>query len=108
MSTTRRGFFSLSGGIAAFLFSAPQAAGQAMRTPTPSPTPSSSPTPTPSPAAEASARAAQERYGKFLTDEERKLLDERMAAIERRGARLRAYKLGNSEEPATDFRAVRR
>jgi hypothetical protein len=50
---------------------------------------------------------ARVRYGKFLTEEELPLLDEDMAGLERRSARLRAYKLANSEEPAVDFSARR-
>jgi len=71
------------------------------------------PTPTPTPAAPAAkppdllAKLARERYGKFLTEEELPLLDEDMAGLERRSARLRAYKLANSEEPAVDFSAER-
>ena len=71
------------------------------------------PTPTPTPAAPATkppdllAKLARERYGKFLTEEELPLLDEDMAGLERRSARLRAYKLANSEEPAVDFSAHR-
>ena len=69
------------------------------------------PTPTPTPAAEKKpsllAQAARERYGKFLTEEQGAMLDERMAALERTSARLRSFKLGNSEEPTTDFRVKR-
>jgi hypothetical protein len=69
------------------------------------------PTPTPTPAAEKKpshlAQAARERYGKFLTEEQSALLDERMAALERTSARLRALKFGNGEEPTTDFRVKR-
>lgn len=70
------------------------------------------PTPTPPPAAPAKppgllAQLARERYGKFLTEEELPLLDEDMAGLERRSARLRSHKLANSEEPAVDFSAQR-
>jgi hypothetical protein len=69
------------------------------------------PTPTPTPAAEKKpsllAQAARERYGKFLTEEQGAMLDERMAALERTSARLRALKFKNGEEPATDFHALR-
>lgn len=69
------------------------------------------PTPTPIPAAEKKpsllAQAARERYGKFLTEEQDAMLDERMAALERTSARLRALKFDNSEEPTTDFRVKR-
>ncbi|MGH9364641.1 MAG: hypothetical protein ACRD1B_05170 [Thermoanaerobaculia bacterium] len=105
MKSTRRAI--LRGAAAPFLvapFAAGRRAGAAEPTPVASPTPS----PTPSPAAEALARAARERYGKFLTEEEQKLLDERIAGLERRSGRLRTFKLQNGEEPVTDFRAVRR
>jgi hypothetical protein len=78
------------------------------------PLPGEMPTPTPTPAAPAAkppdllAKLARERYGKFLTEDELPLLDEDMAGLERRSARLRAYKLENSEEPAVDFAAERR
>jgi hypothetical protein len=77
------------------------------------PLPAQTPTPTPAPPAPAAkppdllAKLARERYGKFLTEEELPLLDEDMAGLERRSARLRAYKLANSEEPAVDFSARR-
>ena len=77
------------------------------------PLPAQTATPTPNPAAPAAkppdllAKLARERYGKFLTEEELPLLDEDMAGLERRSARLRAYKLANSEEPAVDFSAER-
>jgi len=66
-------------------------------------------TPTPAPSAPGTlAKLARERYGKFLTEEELALMDEDMASLERRSARLRGYKLANGEEPAVDFSAVRR
>ena len=68
------------------------------------------PTPRPAPPAKSTdllAKLARERYGKFLTEEELPLLDEDMAGLERRSARLRGYKLANSEEPAVDFSARR-
>ena len=69
------------------------------------------PTPTPAPAAEKKpsllAQAARERYGKYLTEEQGALLDERMAALERTSVRLRSLKFGNGEEPTTDFRVKR-
>ena len=74
------------------------------------PLPAQAPTPTPPPPskpAELLAKLARERYGKYLTEEELPLLDEDMAGLERRSARLRAYKLANSEEPAVDFPAER-
>lgn len=66
------------------------------------------PTPTPANPPELFAKLARERYGKFLTEDELPLLDEDMAGLERRSARLRGYKLANSEEPAVDFPAERR
>jgi hypothetical protein len=74
------------------------------------PLPAQAPTPTPPPPgrpAELLAKLARERYGKYLTEEELPLLDEDMASLERRSARLRAHKLANSEEPAVDFPAER-
>lgn len=71
------------------------------------------PTPAPTPASPAGegpkglAAIARERYGKFLAPEELGLLDEEMASLERRSGRLRAIRLANSEEPATDFRTLR-
>ena len=69
------------------------------------------PTPTPAPAAEKKpsllAQAARERYGKYLTEEQGALLDERMAALERTSVRLRSFKFANGEEPTTDFRVKR-
>ena len=122
MPTTRRGFLGAAAGAAAAAALAtpfPAAARSAVPDPTAAPgtpvptgTPAgASPTPTPvppDPRAEALVRLARERYGKFLTSEELAMLDERVTAIERRGVRLRAVKLSNSEEPASDFRVVRR
>ena len=68
------------------------------------------PTPTPAPVEKKPsllAQAARERYGKFLTEEQGAMLDERMAALERTSARLRSFKLGNGEEPTTDFHVLR-
>ncbi len=101
MGTTRRRFLGVSGSIAAFFLQPVRAFGQA------SPAPSASPTPAPEAKPETLARAAKERYGRFLTPEEQKTLDEKMAGVERRGSRLRSFKLGNGEEPATEFRTVR-
>lgn len=96
---TRRALFKAAGAISA-LATVPLPA----RVPTPTPTPTPPP---PSKPAELLAKLARERYGKFLTEEELPLLDEDMAGLERRSARLRAYKLANSEEPAVDFPAER-
>ena len=98
---TRRAILKAAGAISA-LAAVPL---PAQTTPTPTPTPSPGP-----PAAKPSdllAKLARERYGKFLTEEELPLLDEDMASLERRSARLRGYKLENSEEPAVDFPAER-
>ena len=98
---TRRAILKAAGAISA-LAAVPL---PAQTTPTPTPTPSPGP-----PAAKPSdllAKLARERYGKFLTEEELPLLDEDMAGLERRSARLRGYKLANSEEPAVDFSAER-
>jgi hypothetical protein len=76
----------------------------------PTPTPAVAPAPSPTPAERKPsllAQAARERYGKFLTEEQAALLDERMAALERTSARLRSFKFGNGEEPTTDFRVRR-
>lgn len=102
MSTSRRGFLGAAIAAAAAVArplrgQTPSAAGPAA-TPTPAP---------PDPKAEALAKLARERYGKFLPDEELPMLDERIAALERRSARLRGFRLKNSEEPATAFRAGR-
>jgi hypothetical protein len=72
--------------------------------------PAAAPTPTPAPEKKPGtlAKLARERYGKFLTEEELTLLDDDMEGLERRSARLRAFKLSNAEEPAVDFAAVRR
>jgi len=96
MSSSRRGFLGM---LAAW-------AG-AVAVPTTTPAPSPSPSPTPS-GPTALQTASRERFGKFLTAEELPMLDERIASIERRGARLRAYALENSDEPAADFSAARR
>jgi len=96
MSSSRRGFLGM---LAAW------AGAAAVPTTTPAPSPSPSPTPS---GPSALQTAARERFGKFLTAEELPMLDERIAGIERRGARLRAFALENSEEPAVDFSSVRR
>ncbi len=77
------------------------------QTPTPGP-PGGTPTPTPEKMPGTLAKLARERYGRFLTEGELSSMDEDMAAVERRSARLAGYKLGNGEEPAVDFAAVRR
>ncbi len=103
MLTTRRSFVGVAGALATFLL-APfhRARGQTATSAPPA-------TPTPPPAAKESglARLARERYEKYLTTEELKMLDEEMASLERRSGRLRAVSLKNGEEPATDFRVRR-
>jgi hypothetical protein len=111
MRSTRR--MILKGATAlASLFVARSAAGQAAGSPAPpgSRTPAPSPSTTPSPAPSEPgplARAARERFGKYLNAEELKMLDVEMASIERRSTRLAALPLANGEEPATDFRVNR-
>jgi hypothetical protein len=99
MSATRRSFLGAAAAAAAFLL---RPFGTRAQTMTPAPVPS--PTPAPPPLL---AAVARDRYGKFLSGDEAKLLEERLAGQERRSGRLRAFKLANSEEPATDFRVRR-
>lgn len=109
MPSSRRGFLgtAVGGAVAALArpFALKAQTAPASSTPV---APAVSPTPTPpDPKAELLAKLARERYGKFLTPEELTMLDERIAAVERRSARLRAVKLANGDEPATEFRARR-
>lgn len=105
MSTTRRGFLGTTFAGVAAAIGRPFAA-RAQATPTPAAAPSATPTPVPpDPKAELLAKLARERYGKFLTAEELTMLDERIASVERRSARLRAIPLANGDEPVTVFRA---
>lgn len=106
METTRRSFVGLAGAFVSWV-AARVGAARPVTSSTPTPAPSPTATPTPSPAAEALVRAARARYGSFLTEEESKMLDERIVALERRSARLKTYALKNSEEPATEFRVTR-
>ncbi len=53
------------------------------------------------------SQLARERYGKYLDDDQLKLLDAKLAEVEARSKRLHAFKLSNSDEPACEFRAVR-
>jgi len=99
MLKTRRSFLKAAGAISA-LATVPLPAQTA--------TPAPAPTPTPEKKPDLLAKLARERYGQFLTEDELVLLDDDMAALERRSARLRGYKLGNAEEPAVDFATVRR
>ena len=107
IAATRRALLKTATAFASLLLApASLLRGQtAARTPTPTPTPTPA-----SPAGEGPqglAAIARERYGKFLAPEELALLDEEMASLERRSGRLRAIRLTNSEEPATDFRTLR-
>ncbi len=106
--TSRRGFLGAAAGVAGFLLR-PFAASSQTQTPTATPGPAAAtPTPVPAdPVTSALAKLARERYGKFLSAEELPMLDERIAALERRGVRLRAVKLANGEEPAAQFHAGR-
>jgi hypothetical protein len=109
MGTTRRAILSAAAAVSS-LFAARRTLGQ---TATPAPPPPVTPAPgappaTPAPAEPGPlARAARERFGKFLAPEEFKMLDDEMAAVERRGARLKEILLQNGEEPSTDFRVSR-
>ncbi len=97
MSATRRGFLAATAAAAAWLLRPFGTRAQTM-------TPTLSPTPAPPPLM---AGVARDRYGKFLSGDEAKLLEDRLAGQERRSGRLRSFKLANSEEPATDFRVRR-
>ena len=99
MIATRRRFLGAAAAAAAFLL---RPFGTRAQTTTPTPVPS--PTPAAPPLL---AAVARERYGKFLSGDDAKLLEDRLASQERRSVRLRSFKLANSEEPATDFRVRR-
>ena len=109
MDSTRRAILAAAGAVAS-LFAARRSLGQTA-TPTAAPSPGAPPATIPTTPAPAEpgplARAARERFGKFLAPEELKMLDDEMAAIERRGARLKEVLLKNGEEPAADFRVNR-
>jgi hypothetical protein len=114
LPTTRRGFLGAVIGSAPFLSLPFVASAQTAATPAPSApsVPSAAPDATPTPAppdprAQALAHLARERYGRFLSPEELTMLDERIAGLERRSARLRSVKLANGDEPAAVFRARR-
>lgn len=107
MASTRRGFLGASAAAALTALARPVTA-RAQTTPLPAAAPSATPTPAPpDPKAEILAKLARERYGQFLTAEELTMLDERIAVVERRSARLRAIRFANGEEPVTVFRARR-
>jgi hypothetical protein len=101
MFRTRRAFLKAAGALSAL-------ATLPMRAQTPA-SPAETPTPTPPPAKKPDglARVARERYGKFLSEEELARMDEDMAFVDSRSARLRAFRLENGEEPAVDFRVNR-
>ena len=79
----------------------------ALPLPAQTPSPTVTPTPTPPKKPDGLAGVARERYGKFLTEEELGRMDEDMAFLDTRSARLRGFKLENGEEPALDFRVSR-
>jgi hypothetical protein len=104
MPRTRRSLLTAAGAITA-LAAVPLPA--QTRTPSP-PAPTATPTPGEKKKPGTLAKLARERYGKFLTEEEQRLMDDDMDALESRSKRLRGYKLANGEEPAVDFTADRR
>jgi hypothetical protein len=101
MFRTRRAILKAAGAISA-LATLPLRATQ-----TPSPSPAATPTPAPAKKPDSLARVARERYGKFLSEEEMTRMDEDMAFVDSRSARLRAFRLENGEEPAFDIRVHR-
>ena len=100
MAKTRRAILKAAGALSAL-------AALPVRAQTPSPVPAATPTPAPAKKPEGLARVARERYGKFLTEDEMARMDEDMAFLDTRSARLRALRLENGEEPAVDFRVSR-
>lgn len=108
MGSTRRAILKGATALGS-LFLSREVRAQTAAVPVPAATPTPAPASTTPPPAEPGplARAARERFGKYLAPEELKMLDEEMAGIERRGARLSAVALKNGEEPATDFRVTR-
>ena len=100
MPKTRRAILKAAGALSALA---------ALPVPAQTPPPAATPTPAPAPAKKPDglARVARERYGKFLTEDERARMDEDMAFLDTRSARLRALRLENGEEPALDFRVRR-
>ena len=100
MAKTRRAILKAAGALSAL-------AALPVRAQTPSPVPAATPTPAPAKKPEGLARVARERYGKFLTEDEMARMDEDMAFLDTRSARLRALRLENGEEPAVDFRVHR-
>lgn len=104
MAKTRRTFLKIAGAVSALA-----ATTAAVPVPLSAQTPAPPRTPTPDSAKkpDALAKLARDRYGKFLAPDELSLLDEDMAALERRSSRLRGYKLTNADEPAVDFPVTR-
>jgi hypothetical protein len=99
---TRRALLKAAGALSALAaFPVPA------QTPPPAATPTPTPTPAPPRKPDGLARVARERYGKFLTEDEMARMDEDMAFLDTRSARLRALRLENGEEPALDFRVRR-
>jgi hypothetical protein len=98
MAETRRSILKAAGALSALA---------TLPLPAQTPTPAATPTPVPEKKPQALARVARERYGKFLSEAEQVLMDEDMAFVETRSARLRKLQLENGEEPAVDFRASR-
>jgi hypothetical protein len=98
MAETRRSILKAAGALSAIA---------ALPLPAQTPMPAATPTPVPEKKPQALARVARERYGKFLSEAEQALMDEDMAFVETRSARLRKLQLENGEEPAVDFRASR-
>ena len=100
MAKTRRAILKAAGALSALA---------ALPVPAQTPPPGATPTPAPAPAKnpEGLARVARDRYGKFLTEDEMARMDEDMAFLDTRSARLRALRLENGEEPAVDFRVSR-
>ena len=104
MAATRRSFLATLMAAAAAAARPFAAGAQTSSTPAPPLTPTPAP---PDPKAEALVQLARERYGRFLSPDELPMLDDRIRALERRGARLRAVRLANGEEPAVSFKAGR-
>jgi len=100
LAKTRRAILKAAGALSALA---------ALPVPAQTPPPGATPTPAPAPAKnpEGLARVARDRYGKFLTEDEMARMDEDMAFLDTRSARLRALRLENGEEPAVDFRVSR-
>jgi hypothetical protein len=98
MFRTRRAILKAAGAISALA---------ALPLPAQTPAPAATPTPVPQKKPGSLARVARERYGRFLSEEELARMDEDMAFVESRSARLRGFRLENAEEPALDFRVDR-